>query len=384
MEASVRAARTGILVYKDANGKPFRELCLPDELFKTDSTETMKMKPVTNGHPFELLTSENAKDYQIGFTGESVSRDGKFLNIGRIVITDKEAVDDVKKGKQEVSCGYELELDMQDGYWDEQNEEVNREGRGEKFDAIQRNRMYNHLALVNRGRAGSEVRLRLDGDLNLIEEEDKMKKIKIGNKEFEVNQDVAAAFEAFITQANSDNEKVAKELSEMKKRNADDQAGQVEALNAENEKLKGNNDALKAQLDEATDLKKIQERADERMSLMATAQSIMDVDDEAMKKYKEMDDEQVKRAVVQTKLPNVKLDDKSKDYVSGQFEVLENMQNADKGDETDEFGKKIVNDRKDRADEDKAVDKARSDREQKDQEAWKKPVGPLAGVNEGK
>ncbi|MCK4960821.1 MAG: DUF2213 domain-containing protein, partial [Planctomycetes bacterium] len=264
------------------------------------------------------------------------------------------------------------------------NEEVNREGRGEKFDAIQRNRMYNHLALVNRGRAGSEVRLRLDGDLNLIEEEDKMKKIKIGNKEFEVNQDVAAAFEAFITQANSDNEKVAKELSEMKKRNADDQAGQVEALNAENEKLKGNNDALKAQLDEATDLKKIQERADERMSLMATAQSIMDVDDEAMKKYKEMDDEQVKRAVVQTKLPNVKLDDKSKDYVSGQFEVLENMQNADKGDETDEFGKKIVNDRKDRADEDKAVDKARSDREQKDQEAWKKPVGPLAGINEGK
>lgn len=384
LEASVRAARTGILVYKDANGKEFRELCLPDELFKTESTDTMKMKPVTNGHPFELLNSENAKDYQIGFTGESVAKDDKFLSIGKVVITDKETIEDVKKGKQEVSCGYQLELEMRDGYWDEQNEEINHEGRGEKFDAIQRNRMYNHLALVNKGRAGSQVRLRLDGDLNLIEEDDEMFKIKIGNKEFECSKELSQAFDAFTEGIRTDNDKLREELEGIKAKNADDQGKQIEALKAENEKLKGNNDALKAQLDEATDLKKIQERADERMSLMATAQAILGVDDEAMTKYKEMDDNQVKRTVVQAKLPNVKLDDKSEDYVAGQFEVLAHAQNADKGEQDDKLGKDIVGGRKDRADEDKAVEQAQENRAKKDSEAWKQPVGPLAGVNEGK
>jgi hypothetical protein len=383
LETSVRAARTGILVYKDANGKEFRELCLPDELFNQKSTDSMKMKPVTNGHPFELLTSENAKDYQVGFTGENVEQDGKFLKIGKVVITDKATIDDVERGKQEVSCGYQLELDMQEGYWDDVNEEVNREGRGEKFDAIQRNRMYNHLALVDRGRAGSQVRLRLDGDLNLIEEDDTMK-IKIGNKEFEVSQDVAAAFDAFVVQMSADHDKLANELNEIKRKNADDKDGQIATLKSENEKLKGNNDALKAKLDEATDKKKLQERVDERMSLMATAQAIMDADDEQMEKFKTMDDAAVKRAVVEAKLPGVKLDDKSEDYVDGQFEVLAHNQNSDNGDDGDELGKKLVDGRKDRADEDGNTDKAREERSKKDGDAWKKPVGPLAGVNEGK
>lgn len=380
LEASMRAARTGILVYKDANGNPFRELCLPDELFKDQSTESIKMKPVTNDHPFVLLNSENAREFQIGFTGENVSRDGKFLKIDRVVITDKDAIADVERGKQEVSCGYELELDMQGGFWDDVNEEVNQEGRGEKFDAIQRNRKYNHVALVNKGRAGSQVRLRLDGDLNLIEEENQMSKIKIGNKEFEVAQDVAAAFEAFIVQTNADHEKVAGELNEMKKKNADDKDAQIDALTKENEKLKGNNDALKAQLDEATDLKKLQERADERMSIISTAQAIMDADDEQVEKFKKMDDAEIKKTVVAAKLKDISLDGKNDDYVSGLFETLAHTQNKDAGDDDDGLGKKIVGDRKDRAGDDEKAEKARTERLNKDANAWQKPVGPLAPV----
>lgn len=392
LETSVRAARTGILVYNDENGKEFRELCLPEELFKKESTDSMKLKPVTNNHPFELLNSENTKEHQIGYTGEDMQRDGKFLKIGKVVITDKDAIADIENGKQEVSCGYILTLDMNEGYWDETNEKINHDGRGEKFDAIQRDRMYNHLALVNKGRAGTDVRLRLDSELNLIydskkREDDKMFKIKIGSKEFEVSQDVAAAFDAFVSQMQASIDSTTAELEAFKKKNADEKDVQIEKLTAENEKLKGANDALEKQMQEATDPKRFNERVGERVDLMATAQAIMGADDEEMQKLKDLDDIGVKRAVIKAKMPDVTLDGKSDDYVNGQYETLSQIQNKDNGDDDgdgadDGFGDSIVRGRKDRAGEDELAEKKRIEREKKDSEAYKQPVGPLAS-NQG-
>jgi hypothetical protein len=70
-------------------------------------------------------------------------------------IQDKDVVEKVeKKDLVELSCGYTCDVDHTPGTYN-----------GEKYDAIQKNIRYNHVALGAKdfGRAGSEVKLRMDG-----------------------------------------------------------------------------------------------------------------------------------------------------------------------------------------------------------------------------
>ena len=54
LKAPVRATRTGIFIYHDANGNEVRELRPPDEVFATPSMESLIMIPLTNNHPYEF------------------------------------------------------------------------------------------------------------------------------------------------------------------------------------------------------------------------------------------------------------------------------------------------------------------------------------------
>ena len=59
--------------------------------------------------------------------------------------------DSLKKYKmRELSCGYNLRLDETPGVWE-----------GQPYDAIQRDIEINHLALVDKARAGEQARLNL-------------------------------------------------------------------------------------------------------------------------------------------------------------------------------------------------------------------------------
>jgi uncharacterized protein len=368
VESPVRATRVGVFLYKDATGKPFRELRLPDEVFNPDSMATLAMKPITNEHPSELVTVDNIKDVQVGYTGENVKADGQFLHIDRAVFTDKKTIDDINKGKREVSCGYELELDFSGGFWNGQN--VNQDGDGEQFDAIQRNIRYNHLALVSRGRAGAAVRLRLDSEMNQIQEDQEMPKIKIGDKMFECSQDLADAFED-MTKGHA---KKCDELTQAAEAAAVAKTDAEAKLTAEVDKQKGRADALETQLTAANDPVKFQERVSERMHLLSTAVAIMgNADAEAVKKLDAMSDVDVMKTAIGHVNKGTNFDGKSNDFVAGQFEILANGVNADKG---DKLGKDLVGDRKDRAGDDglQAGDKAREERIKKDAEAWKQPL----------
>ena len=71
-----------------------------------------------------------------------------------IVIHDTDAMK--RCGLRELSLGYELDLDETPGTWN-----------GEPYDAIQKNIRVNHLALVDKARAGDQARLNTDGLDNL-------------------------------------------------------------------------------------------------------------------------------------------------------------------------------------------------------------------------
>lgn len=148
-------ARDGILEYRLPGGKVRRELRLPETNSCEDTLVSYGSKPVTIEHPPVLLDSANSKNYQVG-TSDPVpiyeKRYDKGFVGGIVRIFNADAVGLVKsKKKQEISIGYTCDVDNTPGIWN-----------GEHYDAIQRNVQVNHIAITEKGRAGPEVRLRLD------------------------------------------------------------------------------------------------------------------------------------------------------------------------------------------------------------------------------
>lgn len=144
--------RAGVFNYINGDGSIRRELRLPDEVFKADALASFGMVPITDDHPPEFLTSDNAIYWSRGATGEQVVQDGDFVR-GSLKIIEAGLIAKIEKGvARELSCGYTCDLEERPGVTAD----------GQAFDVIQRNIRGNHLAIVPKGRAGPEARVRMD------------------------------------------------------------------------------------------------------------------------------------------------------------------------------------------------------------------------------
>ena len=114
-----------------------------DEVFSEATMASFEGMPVTNDHPDaeEGVTVDNVQYLAKGHC-QNVRRGtgpNKDLLIADLVITDQNTIEDVLNGKREISCGYNYELHEEDGKM------VQRQIRG------------NHIAIVDKGRAGKRV-----------------------------------------------------------------------------------------------------------------------------------------------------------------------------------------------------------------------------------
>jgi uncharacterized protein len=167
-------ARDGILEYRLPGGEVRRELRLPEINKAEDTLLSYASKPVTVEHPPVLLDAETSKQYQVGVSDPEAiyeRRYGKGFVSGIVRIFDSTAIDLVDSGsKREISIGYTADIDRTSGvYFPSTGKYVTGEAAkktkgGERFDAIQRNVKVNHIALTAKGRAGGDVRLRLDSE----------------------------------------------------------------------------------------------------------------------------------------------------------------------------------------------------------------------------
>lgn len=113
-----------------------------DEVFNKAALASFEGKPVVDEHPQEDVKPGNVLRYLKG-TCRNVHRgDGAFSDyvIADLIIYDDDLIRKIEDGKRDISCGY-------DCLWDPKDEStyVQREIRG------------NHVAVVERGRAGHKV-----------------------------------------------------------------------------------------------------------------------------------------------------------------------------------------------------------------------------------
>lgn len=257
--------RVGVFPYRDGKGGLRRELRLPEEVFNQDSMDTLKRVTVTNTHPFEgFVDTGNSKSVSVGFTGDNIEKNGINLD-GMVTITEQNAINDVnEKKKEELSCGYDCDLEHTSGVYN-----------GERYDAIQRNIRYNHVAIVENGRAGSKIKLHLDSqDAIMIDKSELgdnfMEHITIEGKKFDVDPELKKALDQeFLkikkdamneaeTQAKTDQEKEMEkkdqEVEKVKEDNVElqkkvDAKDIDEKVKADNDSLKADNETMKKKLD---------------------------------------------------------------------------------------------------------------------------------------
>jgi hypothetical protein len=117
----------------------------PDEVFDDETIASFNGKPITVEHPNEFVNPDTYKILTVGTvqnTRRGEGADDEFL-IADLLITDRAAIDYVNRELPELSCGYDSEYEQTEA------------GR-----AIQHNIIGNHVALVDRGRAGPRVAIK--------------------------------------------------------------------------------------------------------------------------------------------------------------------------------------------------------------------------------
>ena len=110
-----------------------------DEVFRPETMASFEGKDVVDEHPEEGVSPENWRELSVGHVqnvrrGTGVEDD--YL-LADFLIKDPDAIEAVRAGKREVSCGYDCDY------------EQTGDGRGRQHNIIG-----NHVALVERGRCG--------------------------------------------------------------------------------------------------------------------------------------------------------------------------------------------------------------------------------------
>jgi len=310
LEGSAVVTRTGVFKYLNADGSTRGELRHPSDVFKADSTDSLKMIPMTLDHPSSLVTPENSKQLSVGFVGENVKIDSNTVSVS-FKITDKRAIKAVQDGKNQLSLGYEVEEILESGEWE-----------GERYDLKQTQIEYNHLAIVDNARAGEIAKIKLDSAINLTldninsnREYSNMATIKVDSIDYE-NQ--APEVAQYVGKLDSQNAKLVSRIDELEKTLTDSKA-EVSKITAERDDA---SEKLEAELKKDS-TEEISKAVAERIAVLDVASAI--VKDLKVDGKSDLD---LKKEVILAKSPKAKLDDADTIYVQARFDsIVENLEN---------------------------------------------------------
>ena len=295
-----RAAVTniGVCTYRYGDGQIVRELRLPDEVFKPESMETIKNKPITIDHPKEFVTVDNIENFAVGMSGSEVRTDNIYLSVD-LLIHKPEAIQAIKDGKKFLSCGYSCDVEASSGRW-----------LGVEYDAIQRNISYNHISAVENPRCGETAVIKMDhmdaADAVLVE---KIEEDIMADKVDELNQKLDEV-EKLNATLNKDNAELQAKLDAL--------VSEKTALEAERDTLKDKVDGLETKVKEVEakvlDAASIAEKVTAKVALIDQAKAL-EVEAKA-----DMSDLDIKKAVIMKIFPKAVLEGKSDAYIDARYD----------------------------------------------------------------
>ncbi len=121
-----------------------------EELLSDETINSFKLLPIVDDHTMLGTEPGMMPAEEKGVHGTSGSdvygKDGKLY--GDLKIYSETLKDEIEAGKKELSMGYFCDYELTPGTFD-----------GQHYDAVQRNIRGNHIALVEEGRMGSDVRV---------------------------------------------------------------------------------------------------------------------------------------------------------------------------------------------------------------------------------
>lgn len=274
--------RTGVFAYQRQDGSTVRELRKPQEVFDSVALKSFAEAPVTIGHPGRV-TAENWRSVSVGHVSNNVRKDGSFV-AADVVISDAEALAAIERGELvELSCGYECDVIAESGEYE-----------GERYDAIQTHIVGNHVALgpSDWGRAGPDVRLKLDG---------------VG--------DVAYARTTNDSLQESDQQKTTEKMEPKNTESAE----QVQVIPiAEFEKVTAERDSLVnrlAALEQLADPAKIDSKVKAKVELREKARKLVS------DSFDGLSDREIQVKAITKADPSFKADGRSDEYVSARFDI---------------------------------------------------------------
>lgn len=357
--ATAKCVRTGIQLYAgDEVGKPdmkvVRVYRAPEQVSDAASLQTFSHAPITVDHPAEMVTADNVKSLAVGEVSTAAKWDGEWVTLP-LILKDAAAIQSVEGGKRELSAGYVCELDFTPGVTAD----------GQAFDAQQKNIKINHLALVDRARAGSKARIG-DGAWGAMPMDEAtpekdppmtLKTVTVDGIPVEVTDQGAIVIATLQKRLDDANAASAKVLT--------DHAAALAAKDADLAKKDAEIDALKGKvLDQAAIDKLVAGRA----GLVALAGKIAkDV------KTDGLSDADIRKAVVTAKLGDAAVKDKPQAYIDARFDILA----EDAGKSGDTFAAAIKGGIQSTSDAG-TIDKAYQDMADQLTSAWQHPNGKAA------
>lgn len=319
---NVPIARVGVFPYLKADGSIEMEAKLPAELLADTTVESANNKPVTDDHPEEFVNQSNANKYMKGFTASNAHVDNDTLRVD-MTITDAELINEINQGKQELSIGFETEIVPQKG-----------EYKGSVYDSVQKNIQINHVAVVERGRAGHSVRL-VGDSAEMVDDIKKGKhmdvtKVRLGDTDITV----ATSDADKVVKVDADNSEKEKKIADLKAKIADyekqlkELQGDADSSKKNEEEAKAEKDALEKQLE--TYKKKyegdgLDQAIDAKIGLIEKVKPYVGDSFD----FKGKTDKDIKVATLKAIDDSIDLSNKSDDYINAYFDsTIKNQSNS--------------------------------------------------------
>lgn len=241
----------------------------PDELADSVSLNSLDGRPITVDHHWENVFGTRS----IGnIAGKPYYNDNTRMVHADILVTNPDVIDRIvadendKMKLVEQSAGYMSKIDWTPGVAPD----------GEEYDGIQRNIVYNHIALVGegKGRAGRSVRILNKRSCDMVESTD-FTKLKIWGKSIRVFNADVDNLEKIVDEKDA-------QLGDLVDSKALDEAlakitefeSKISALEDEKAKYVGQIEELKAKLDDATNPQMLENEVSQVMQDREDAQKV--------------------------------------------------------------------------------------------------------------